>query len=946
MDQFKQLNEKIKEQLSSSGISKPTLIQRKAIPPLLENKNSLLIAPTGTGKTEAALFPVFSQLIDKDTKEGIKIIYIAPLRALNRDMLSRLKKWEEILDIDIQVRHGDTTQYQRRQQALDPPDMLITTPETLQAILPGSRMKEHLKKVNWCIVDEIHELAESKRGSQLTLALERLSRLSEDFQRIGLSATVGNPKRLSNFLAGTDREVEVINASTVEEMTVSVESPMPSEEDAGLSEELNAQPSMVARIQRIKELIENHQSTLTFVNTRESSETLGSRLKFLESDFPISVHHGSLARDLRISAEEDFRDGKLKSLICTSSMELGIDIGNIDFVIQYGSPRQVKRCIQRMGRSGHEIGRSSKGVIISTDPDDVMEAGIIAKGSMDQKIEPVKVHERALDALSNQIVGFLLDGVEEIDAIYEQVKRADPYKDLSKETFLSVVKQLQNQRLVWRDEDRISSGQRTWKYYYTNLSMIPDIRRYDIKDMVSGESIGTLDEEFVIGKMEVGTTFITKGEAWEVVEIEEEQIRVEPIDDPYGAIPAWEGELIPVTFKTADKVSELREKVRKLLNEDQTEEEIAEKLRKEYPTDKKSIKWAVSYLKKQKADAKIPKKDNLLIETYSNFSVIHAPFGTIVNRTLGQIISALLSTRLGTSVGFNHDPYRIAFRFPKKSDKEMVKETIKNIKPDHVKPIFRKIIDKSPLFRWKLLHTAKRFGAIDKDADFSEIQGKRLVESYKDTPIWEETEREIRLEKFNLERLEKIIKKLENGEMDIEEIKRGEKEGPTTLSLPILNELARKGELSLPEKAEREIIKALKRRLKNEQVKLFCLNCKEWSTLTRVRRLPEEPECGNCGAKLLATLPLHKRGVKKALEKQSRGLDLDEEEQEYARRARDSANLVITHGKKAILAMSGRGVGPSTASKILSMQYEDDEKFYRDILKAEREYARTHKFWD
>ncbi len=946
MDQFKKLNKKIKEPLSEFGITKPTLIQRKAIPPILQNKNSLLIAPTGTGKTEAALLPIFSQYLEKETEEGIKIIYIAPLRALNRDMLDRLQRWQNHLDIEIQVRHGDTTQYQRRKQALNPPDMLITTPETLQAILPGSRMKEHLKAVRWLVIDEVHELAESKRGTQLTLGLERLSRLSEDFQRIGLSATVGNSEEMANFLTGTGREFEIINTSAAEEMRISVESPMPSEKDAELSDELNAQPSMVARIRRIRDLIREHDSTLTFVNTREASETLGSRLKFWDSDFPVSVHHGSLSRDFRISSEKDFRNGELKSLICTSSMELGIDIGAIDFVLQYGSPRQVKRCIQRIGRSGHEIGKTSEGLIVASDPDDVMESGIIAKKTINQEIETTKIHEKSLDVLSHQIVGFNLDGMQNLEEIFEFVRKAYPYRDLSKEEFTSVVEQLEDEHVLWRDGKEASRGKKTWKYYYGNLSMIPDIKRYQIRDMVSGESIGTLDEEFVVGRVDIGTNFICKGEAWQVVEVEEDQVRVEPVDDPYGAVPAWEGELIPVVFDTAQEVGRLRAKVLEFLEGEMSDEEISGKLEKDYPADKDALEWAASYIRDQWEDGKVPTEERMIIETYSNFAVLHAPLGTIVNRTLAQILSALLSTRIGASVSFNSDPYRIAFRFPKKEDAELVEDTLKDLEAEHLAPLLKKILGKSSIFRWKLLHVAKRFGAIEKDADFSEIRGERLVEAYKNTPIWRETEREVKLEKFNIERLEEIIEKLEVDKLQIEKIRRGKNQGPTTMGLPVLNELARGGELTIPERAEREIIKALKRRLRNEQVKLFCLNCMDWSTLTRVRRVSEEPECGNCGARLLALVPRRERGVMKALRKEREGNDLSEEEEESVRRARDTANIIITHGKEAIIAMAGRGVGPATASRILSMQYEDEKKFYQDILRAEREYARTHKFWD
>ncbi len=946
MDQFKSLHEAVKNPLSELGISAPTPVQERAIPKLLDGKNCLLIAPTGTGKTEAALLPIFSQYMRADTEEGIKIIYIAPLRALNRDMLNRLKRWQEHLDIEIQVRHGDTTQYQRRKQALNPPDMLITTPETLQAILPGSRMKEHLKKVRWLVVDEIHELAESKRGTQLTLALERLARLAQNFQRVGLSATVGNEKEISRFLVGPERKVEMVDTYSAEEMDLKVESPMPTEEDAELSEDLNAEPSMIARIRRVKNLIEEHESTLTFVNTREASETLGSRLKFWDSEFPVSVHHGSLSKEYRISSEEDFRDGKLKSIICTSSMELGIDIGNIDFVIQYRSPRQVKRLIQRVGRSGHEIGEASNGVVIATDPDDVIESGVIGRKSLAGEIERTKIHENALDVLSHQIVGFNLDGVDDPDEIFENVKKSYSYRNLSWEDFQDVVEQLQNQGVLWRDGDEIGRGKRSWKYYYHTLSMIPDIKRFRIEDMVTNESIGTLDEEFVVDKAEPGVTFICQGQAWRVVEIEDDKVRVEPIDDPYGAIPAWEGELIPVDSGTSEEVGKLRHSIKERLKDDKPGEEIAGELKKTYPVEEEAMEWTVEYLREQKDEAFIPTHEGLLLETYKDFAVLHVPLGTNGNRTFGQILSALLTTKLGASVRIKTDPYRIAFRFPEKKKAEVVEKTLRELEPEYVEPLLEKILEKSSVFRWRLLHVAKRFGAIEKDADYSKISGDRLVEAYRNTPLWKEAEREVKQEKLDLSRVKQLIESLREGNVEINKIDRGYREGPTPMGLPVLNELALSGELVVPERAEKEILKALKRRLKNTQVKLLCLNCLDWSSLTKVRRLPDEPKCGNCGAKFLGLIPRRGQEVKKLLEKERRGDELDEDESHRVKRVKDTGNMILTHGKEAIIAMAGRGVGPATASRIIRMQPETEDDFYREILNAERQYARTHGFWD
>src|SRR6266849_4880570 len=357
---FSSLKPPVLHSLEREGFAEASPIQQLAIPAILNGDNVLLIAPTGTGKTLAAILPVLDKFLEKraeERKRGISILYVTPLRALNRDLLRRLEEIGKDLDVKIQVRHGDTPTSARTQQARSPPDLLITTPETLQAILIGKIMSEHLRTVRWVIVDEVHELATDERGVQLSLALERLLDLTGiEFQRIGLSATIGEPERIARFLVGEGRKVSVLRSDEFRDQQIKIASVQPSQEDQKEAGELGLPASTVARARRILNLIETHKSPLVFTNTREHAEALASQLSALGAAGLVKVDHGSVSREIREEAEKDFHEGRVRALICTSSLELGIDIGRVDFIVQFTSPRETTRLVQRIGRSGHTLG--------------------------------------------------------------------------------------------------------------------------------------------------------------------------------------------------------------------------------------------------------------------------------------------------------------------------------------------------------------------------------------------------------------------------------------------------------------------------------------------------------------------------------------------------------------------------------------------------------------
>lgn len=914
MNDFERLDPRLNEFLRGQGIVEPTEPQRKAIPAILSGDHLLLVAPTGIGKTEAAMLPILT-LLAGEKGPGIKCLYVTPLRALNRDLLKRLKEMGNSVGVRVAVRHGDTTQSERTAQSKSPPDVMITTPETLQVLFTGRNLRRHLANVRHVVVDEIHELAEDERGAQLAVGLERLVSVAGEYQRIGLSATVGSVDEVSGFLAGTGRRVIDLKVSAAKEMSISVESPQIIHGDKALATRLQTDEKHVASMRRCRELIDGHSSTLFFVNTRDYAEALGVRYHLWDEGFSIGVHHGSLSKEIRVQMEDDFKEQRLKALICTSSLELGIDVGSADFTIQFNSPRQVTRLIQRVGRAGHRHYETSTGSIITTTPAETAESLVIARRAMLEELERYRIRENPLGVLANQLVAMTLTEPKvDKDWAYSTIRRAYPFRSLLRADFDEVLRLLGELHILWNDETAFRKKTNGMRHFFDNISMIPDERTYRIREVSSRKIIGTLDESFVASYAEPYATFVARGRTWRVIEVGEDEVMVEQVTE-IGATPSWIGEEIPVPYEVAQEVGAMR----RLLPM-----EI-------YPADEVTKKEVVDWVARQK-DLPVPTDKLVTVEQGDGVIVINCCFGSRVNETLAKLVTTLLAARFGESIGVHTEPYSIVLEVPRGLRVDDVLKTVRETDTTGLHQLMRLIVRNSSDLRWQFVHVAKKFGAVRKDADYKMLNVSKLIDVFEHSPMFEEAVSKTLWENMDVDGTAIVLKRIQDGTIELRAGK---------LSPMGTEAIGDRRELVQPQRADKTVLLALRDRLSSEDIVLVCMNCRTQKKTT-VGALPDRVKCGKCSGVLVAAIQPY---AKKDFDVLRKGAS-DEEGRRTLKRIYKNANLVMAHGRKAALAMVGRGVGADTAARILARYHLEDDEFLRDILAAEITYARTKRFWD
>jgi ATP-dependent Lhr-like helicase len=935
----------VRKLIQEKGFEKPTEPQRKLIPIILEGKDVLLISATATGKTEAAALPVFHQfLMNGGRQPGISIVYVTPLRALNRDILDRMTYWANRLDMRLSVRHGDTSQKERNYQRRSPPDMLITTPETLQAILQGRTIKNHLKTVRWIIIDEIHELADNKRGSQLSLALERIKAIAENPpQLIGLSATIGTPDTVAKFLGGENREVEIVQVSALRDTHFEIVYPQSEPEDYELSNKLFTHPDVAVRLKVMKDLIEDHDTTLIFTNTRSTSEALTSRFNIWDTEFPLSIHHGSLSKTSRIATEKGLRTGDLRTVICTSSLELGIDIGSIDLVIQYNSPRQVTRLLQRVGRSGHSIDETSKGVIVAMNSDDAMESMVICRRALLEIMEPLQVPEKPFDVLVNQMVAELIQTNRMYILQFKNLfKNAFPYKELKEDEIVAASNYMHDRfpRLAWfSPEDEVlikprGSRKTLYRYFFNNLSMIPDEKDYLIIDVDDDTPVGILQEAFVAEYAKPGVKFTLRGSAWKILNIHNDKIYVRTEDDPTGAIPSWVGEQIPVPFDVAIEVGKIKGFIEESLNNGKSIDLVSKELSKRYPTKPETMKNVIKELVDHHRHGYLfPTDKRVIIEDWDDNVIIHANFGSLANRTLARIVGHVISEVTGYPVGVQQDTYMIITQTVGEVDALYVARMLKTLGKKDLTDTIKEAVTKTGLFKKRIINVARKAGALSKFANFSNITLGRLMKSFEGTIIFEEAMKDTLRQDLDVETTLDLLKKMVEGDIEVSILDTRDEISP--LGKLGVDSISMKVDIVPPEKITKIIIESAKARLYNETRILTCLGKHDWLQEMQVNDFPERIQCPICGSTEIAVL---NRTPEEAAEMMARTKGRYKFEPPWWwKEGGDASKLVSIYGRRAGIIAAAKRVENEVAWDILAETEGESDEFFEKIVEAERE---------
>jgi len=787
----------------------------------VHSRNNILIsAPTGATKTLTAFLSILNELIDLHEKDKLEkkiyCVYVSPLKALNEDikvnLLNPLKEMEEIagknLDIRIAVRTGDTTVSEKQKMLRNPPHILITTPESLAILLSSMKFVENLNNVEWCIIDEIHALAENKRGVHLSLSLERLQSLSKGMTRVGLSATVAPLEEIANYLVG-DRDCKIVNVQFIKQLDLEVLSPVP--DLINTTHEV-----MHSELYKLMDqLIQQHKTTLIFTNTRAATERVVHHLK---EKFPknytenIGAHHGSLSKEYRHKIEGRLREGKLKAVVTSTSLELGIDIGYIDLVILLGSPKSVARALQRIGRSGHKLHSITKGRIIVLDRDDLVECSVLLKNAIEKKIDRIDIPKNALDVLSQHIYGIAISQKILKKDLFKLIKKSYCYSSLSKGDFNEVIDYLSGKYIsledrhiyakIWYDEETGMIGKKgrlARVLYMTNIGTIPDETKVKVKE--GDRIIGTLDESF-LERMKRGDIFVLGGEVYEFKFSRGMTAQVKGSVNRPPTVPSWFSESLPLSFDLSMEIQKFRKLMEDRFKEKCSKKEIINFINEYLYVDKNASEAIYGYFNEQFRYLEIPHEKKLIIEQFMdedrNYIVFHSLFGRRVNDVLSRLI-AYVSGRLehkDVEMGINDNGFYLA-----NVKVSSVVKALSLIKSKEVRAIMENAIDKTEVLKRRFRHCATRslmilrtYKGRTKRVGRQQVSSMILMNAVKrispNFSILKEARREVLEDLMDIDNAIKIVEMIEDKRLKI-------KDFTTTVPSPFAFNIVLQGRLDL-----------------------------------------------------------------------------------------------------------------------------------------------------
>ncbi len=768
-----------------------------AIPLIHERKNVLVSSPTGTGKTLTAFLSIINELFKLDKKgeleDRIYCVYVSPLKALANDIHKNLEKpLEEIRElaeergikvpeITTAIRSGDTPQSERRKMVKKPPHILITTPESLALVLSSPKFRESFDGVQYFIMDEIHDICSSKRGSFLSLNVERLEELvKNNMTRIGLSATQAPITEIAKFLGGYEngepRDVNIIEVITEKRMDLGVLSPV---------DDMTVLPYEVVNARMydlLKDMVEEHRTTLIFTNTRSGAENVSFKLQEREIK-DIAAHHGSLSKETRITVEDDLKDGELDAAVSSTSLELGIDVGFIDLVIQVGSPKSVAKGLQRVGRAGHGVGQTSKGRMIVFEKDDLVECSVLTRQAYKHEIDRVNIPQDNLDVLAQSLVGMSIEKRWDVEEAFQLIKRAYCYKELTREDFDRTLEYLSGSTFknvyskIWYNKEEGVMGKKggIQMIYYLNVGTIPSDSSFRVYSD-RGVPLGKLSEKFV-ERLTMGDVFILGGKSYEFIHTKGTRVFVKDAVGKKPTVPSWTGEMLPRSFDLSMAIGEFRRESYSRIEKDK---DVIPWLMKEYHIDGGSAQTIVSYFKEQMAFGNVlPTDKRMVIEGYvdekGRYNIIfHACFGRRVNDALSRAYAYAISRKYhcSTRVSVTDDCFMVTTK--KKVRLEDIKDLVRE---DNIEGILKRGVRNTELFKQRFRHCAGRAFMVlrnYKGKDISVAKQKRRADKiletlheYDEFPITKETYNEILYQVLDLKNAREVLSQLKDGEMDM-----------------------------------------------------------------------------------------------------------------------------------------------------------------------------------